>query len=178
MEAGVKILGVRELMLNLEAVGASVERASRDAIWKAGVQLERALKTKLSRPGTGKTWPTRFKTKRYSTHVASAPGQPPAVMIGRLRSSVTHNVTGRVGSELPDPGGSKNDVRGYVGTNVEYGPALEFGSTMVHPFGNQKLVSRIEPRPWLYVTIAENANEVARTVTDSLREAIKKAKKR
>ncbi len=177
MEAGVKIFGVGQLVANLEALGASVERASKDALWKAGAHLERELKIKLSRPGTGKTWPTDAKGKRYSTHVASAPGQPPAVMTGRLRSSITHNVTGRVGAELPDPGGGKDVVRGYVGTNVEYGAALEFGSSMMHPFGNQKLVSRIEPRPWLYVTIAENANEVARTVTDSLREVIRKAKK-
>jgi len=155
-----------------------VEHASRDALWKAGAELERELKIKLSRPGTGKTWPTGAKGKRYATHVASAPGQPPAVMNDRLRSSVTHNVTERPGTELPDPGGTKEIVRGYVGTNVEYGPALEFGVSMMHPFGNQKLVSRIEPRPWLYVTIAENANEVARTVTDSLKEAIKKARKR
>jgi len=180
MEAGVKVLGVRELILNLEALGADVERASKDALWEAGALLERELKIKLSRPGTGKIWPKRgVKGKRYKYHQASEPGQPPARDDDRLGASVTHNVTGRVGEELPDPGGGKGDIRGYVGTNMgDIGASLEFGVSMMHPFGNQKLVSRIEPRPWLYITIAENANEVARIVTDSLKESIKKAKKR
>ena len=178
MEAGVKIFGVRELMLNLQAIGANVERASKKALWKAGMHLERVLKQKLNQPGTGKTWPKRGikKGKRYGFHTASAPGQPPAPDEGRLKGSITHNVTGRPGTELPDPGGSKNEARGYVGTNVDYGAFLEFGVNVMHPFGNYGLMTSIEPRPWLYVTVSENANEVAEIVSDSLRDAIKKAK--
>lgn len=179
MEAGVRIYGVRELVLNLQALGADVERASKNALWKAGVHLERVLKQKLNQPGTGKTWPKRGikKGKRYGFHTASVPGQPPAPDEGRLKGSVTHNVTGRPGTELPDPGGSRTEARGYVGTNMgDIGASLEFGVDVMHPFGNYGLISSIEPRPWLYITVNENANEVAKVVSDSLKEAIKKAR--
>ena len=165
-------------MLNLQAIGANVERASKDAIWKAGALLEERLKVKLSQAGTGKTWPKRYikRGNRYGTHMASEPGQPPAVDDGRLRSSITHNVTGRPGGKLPDPGGGMGNVKGYVGTNVNYGMFLEFGVNSMHPFGNVGVTSSIEPRPWLYVTVSENANNVSNVISGSLKDAIKKAK--
>lgn len=177
MEAGVKIYGIQELIANLQALGANVERASKDAIWKAGARLERELKQELSKTGTGREYKTGAKAARYAIHRASASGQPPAVDTGRLRASVTHNVTSKPGSELPDPGGSKTKVKGHVGTNVEYGAYLEFGVSSMHPFGNVNAVSSIEPRPWLYVTVSRNANEVAGIIRESLENAIEKARR-
>jgi HK97 gp10 family phage protein len=56
---------------------------------------------------------------------ASVPGEPPRVDTGRARASITH--------EVEDDG---NMIEGYAGTNVEYGPDLEFGTsrTWKHPF--------------------------------------------
>lgn len=175
MEAGVKVYGVRELILNLQALGADVERESKNAIWKAGAFLERELKQELSKAGSGKEYKTGAKTKRYAIHQASAPGQPPAPDEGRLRASVTHNVTDKPGDDLPDPGGSKTEIRGHVGTNVGYGAALEFGVPSMHPYGNIYAQASIEPRPWLYITISRNANEVAQIIRKSLSDAIKEA---
>ena len=177
MEAGVYVRGVRELMLNLQALGADVERASRDALWKAGALLEERLKRKLSHAGTGEEYSTGAKTGRYAKHRASASGEPPAVDTGRLRSSITHTVNKSISkqysfkggsdvTDLPDPGGTKDVARGYVGTNVRYGFFLEHGTV------------NVAERPWMFVTISENANEVAGTIKDSLEDAIKKAKKK
>lgn len=180
MAAGIKVYGIREFILNLKALGADVERASKRAIWEAGAFLEKELKQELSKTGTGKIWPkTGIKKKggRYGFHTASAPGEPPAPDDSRLKASITHNVTDKPGDELPDPGGSKNEIRGHVGTNVEYGAHLEFGVPFMHPFGNVNIVSSIEPRPWMYVTISRNANEVSEIIKRSLEAAVEKARK-
>lgn len=59
------------------------------------------------------------------THQASAPGQYPASDTGRLASNVEFR--------LP----TLENLTGLVGTNIEYGPHLEFGT------------SRMAARPWL-----------------------------
>lgn len=166
MKAGVRVTGVKELIQNLERLGGNVQDASIEAIWTAGAHLEGAAKEKLSQPGTGRTYKTGRSGERYATHQASAPGEPPAVDTGELRASVTHNVTGRVGKSLPDPGGSKTKVKDYVGTNLESGAYLEFGT------------SRMKPRPWLYPTIAEEAAVVNKLIKNVLKKAIAKGKKR
>jgi len=175
MKGGVKLFGVGDMIDNLKTVGGDVQKSSRKAIFRGGAHLEGALKKKLSQSGTGREYRTGRKGKRYAMHRASAPGQPPAVDTGRLRSSITHNVTGRVGSSLPDPGGSKEKVRGYVGTNVEYGYWLERGA-MIHPFGNVDVLVPLLPRPWMLPTFEEEGGQVAKIVRSTLAEAIKKAK--
>lgn len=65
-------------------------------------------------------------TKR--DYVASAPGEPPAVMLADLRKSIKGGVEK-----------NKGKVIGFVGTDLFKGPILEFGT---HD-------NRIEPRPWL-----------------------------
>ena len=59
-------------------------------------------------------------------HMPSAPGDPPHVDTGRLRSSITHEVEY-----------NNREIEGRVGTNVEYALELEIGS------------SRIAARPFL-----------------------------
>jgi len=166
MKAGIKVTGVKELVQNLERLGGNAQDASIEALWTAGAYLEGALKERLSQAGTGRTYKTGRKGMRYATHQASAPGEPPAVDTGRLRASITHNVTGRPGRNLPDPGGSKTSVKGYAGTNLESGPHLEFGT------------SRMKARPWLYPTIVEEATAVAKLIQNVIKRAIAKAKKR
>ena len=77
----------------------------------------------------------------------SAPGEAPAVDTGRLRASITHRVEMESG-----------EVVGYVGTNVEYAPYLEFGTT------------RMKPRPFMVPAIERNRewikNKLAAVVKD------------
>jgi phage gpG-like protein len=112
-----------------------------------GFQLERYVKESM-REGGGKA------------HIPSAAGEPPHVQTGRLRSSISTNWTGsglnrgatdKVGKSssivdgVGNPGGEKLDYsiggnfKVVVGTNVEYAPALEFGSS----------ARNISPRPFM-----------------------------
>lgn len=57
----------------------------------------------------------------------SVPGEPPRVDTGRLRASISHRIIDQ---------GAGLQIVGEVGTNVEYGIDLEFGSSKNwrHPF--------------------------------------------
>jgi len=86
--------GVRRLRERAEAAAGGASPAIRGA----GLALERAMKLKLSLPGTGRRYP---RGTRY--HIASAPGQPPAVDTGAGRNSIGHELVGevlRVGAAL------------------------------------------------------------------------------
>lgn len=68
-------------------------------------------------PGVGKRG-KRLKDRR-KTHIASAPGQAPAVDEGALRASLNTEMTG--------------ETSAVVGTNMEYAEALEFGTHKMAP---------------------------------------------
>jgi HK97 gp10 family phage protein len=55
---------------------------------------------------------------KYGTHVASAPGESPAVDTGFLTNSIQVEVDG---------------LQGVVGTNAEYAMHLEFGTVKMEP---------------------------------------------
>jgi HK97 gp10 family phage protein len=74
-----------------------------------GVTATNLLKRMLSHPGSGES---------YGNHRASAPGEPPAVDTGRLRNSIDY----ALGTEST---GAYVDV----GTNVDYAPPLEHGTS-------------------------------------------------
>ena len=70
-------------------------------------------------------------------NVSKAPPAHPQVQTGRLRSSVTSKV------DIV-----RNEITGTVGTNVEYGEYLEFGT------------SRIPAYPWLFPAVEMKKNEI------------------
>lgn len=92
----------------LDGIGVGGKKGLSDV----GVVVTNRVKKRLSQRGTGRVY-----RRGRVFHQASAPGMPPAVDTGRLRSSYTW----RTGE----------DVRGpyvEIGTNVEYAPWLEFGT--------------------------------------------------
>ena len=86
------------------------------------------VKLELSHPGTGREYPRGKDT----THVASAPGEPPAVDTGRLRNSITSEV-------FRTPKGAEV----IVSANTEYAMALEVGT------------ERIAPRPYMMTVLRQ-----------------------
>ena len=67
--------------------------------------------------------------KRRRVYTASAPGEAPAVLTGRLRQSVAGTVVIEGGQ-----------IVGRVGTDLEYGRELEFGT------------KKVAARPWLKIS--------------------------
>jgi hypothetical protein len=90
---------------------AAVERGVRAAT----IDAKGLLIGILSQPGTGRAY-----ERKTVTHVASAPGEPPAPDTGRLRNSTQSEV-------LATPDGAL----GIVSVNTEYAAALELGTDKI-----------------------------------------------
>ena len=71
----------------------------------------------------------------------SQPGQPPRVLHGLLRNSISHRTELRRGS-----------ITIYVGANTKYARALEFGNPKGH----------LKPRPYLRPALAKNKDKALR----------------
>jgi len=124
---------------NDAALRARVERATmRGVVRVTEAVRNEAIALILNTQKTG-----RIYTRRGVTHQASAPGEPPASNTGRLVNSIqtvydTKNLTGT------------------VGTSVEYGGYLEFGT------------QTIEPRPFLRPALATHRRSLSRIIKDEI----------
>jgi len=117
----VELDGFNALLEQLQDLGKVGEEVIEDTITDLVMDTHANAVDGIQRgPKTG-----RIYRRGTVTHQASAPGQYPASDTGRLASNVRF--------ELPS-GGS---MTGRVGTNIQYGAYLEFGT------------SRMEARPWL-----------------------------
>lgn len=88
----------------------------------------------------------------YGRHTASKPGYPPNTDTGRLVGSIKW--------EFEDKG-----MVGIVGTNLDYGKMLEFGT------------SKIAERPWLSRAYYEKQKEILELINNVYNEAVKKVSK-
>lgn len=96
-------------------------RIADDMTDKAGLVVEKTIArihetvdAEFAAPKHGATYERGGKE-----HVASAPGEPPAVDIGNLANSVQHTMTG--------------DTEGEVDVGAEYGLDLELGTVNMAP---------------------------------------------
>lgn len=129
--------------IGLDTLGAEefekLRPGSEAAILRACLHYEGAVKRKLSGKRSGRIYRIG---KRGIVHQASAPGEPPAVLLGRLRNSITHVVNW-----------DGDNVSGEVGTNVVYAPILEFGGVTWNG-------GRILPRPFMEPTFLEEEDRI------------------
>lgn len=108
----------------LQRVTQALSVAHKGAVKRAALVLQGEIKKTLSQPGRGRTYKSRGVTSRLARkgtkkrakqeHVASAPGDPPAVDTGFLRASVVLN--------------PQSDGTVHVGPAAEYAAALEYGT--------------------------------------------------
>lgn len=130
--------------ITLEWHGEKVSKRIRD---EATLRVTRAgehLRTSVLETLSGSRHGRRYRvpgTRRFYT--ASAPGEPPAVRLGRLRQSIRAKVEKR-----------RAEVSSSVGTDLDYGDYLERGT------------SRMAPRPWLKRTFDEQQDELERIITE------------
>ena len=107
-------------------VSDAINRVSNDRLNDLGHLLVREIREVISQKGTGKVY-----KRRGRVHVASAPGRPPVIWYGGLHGSIFFIVTEAGPVFLM-----------HVGTNLEYGKQLEFGTR-----------EHVAARPWLGVTL-------------------------
>lgn len=120
--------------MQLAKLQRGVSAGIMEALSAAAIVFESQAKVVLSEPGRGRLYVKTEPQRRV--HRASAPGQPPAVDTGKLRQSVSHRPAGARAVE--------------VGTPLQYGEDLEFGT------------SKVKPRPWLSVAIVQGRHEAQR----------------
>lgn len=80
----VTLEGAERLQAQLNRMRGTMKNNARKVITLEALEIQRELRKKLSQPGTG-----RMYRKGNVVHVASAPGEPPAVDTGRYRNSIT-----------------------------------------------------------------------------------------
>lgn len=113
---------------------------------KAGIHLQKEITKELTKVGTGKAYKI---SKTGADHIASAPGEPPAVLTGHLSKSVMVE---------------KDNENVYVGVKgVPYAKRLEFGF-----FGRDSL-GRLyvqEPRPFFLSTFNRELENIKRIMKE------------
>jgi HK97 gp10 family phage protein len=123
---------VDDLINDFRAYGEKVYTNVGKAVLKGCLTVERAAKESIVGP----------------SNEVSEPGDPPKIKTGRLRASITHRIV------YEDA-----QVVGEVGTNVEYGIYLEYGT------------SKMAPRPFLGPALDENAEEINEAIEKAEMEA-------
>lgn len=121
------------------AVLTLATQANNDAMHKATLLVERDVKRSFPKVGTGRIYrrDVRSKTKKTKIHIASAPGQPPAIDTGHLRSSIQSKVQVR-----------GINVLGEVGSDMPYSLYLELGTRTM------------EKRPYLMPTVRKDKRKI------------------
>ncbi len=147
--------GADDLVKSLERLGSDAEEAMIDVITDLVTDTQQYSVDGInSGPATGAVYDSIFRTingrvvpvgprsgnNLSATHQASAPDEYPMSDTGRLASNII--------TLLP----SGSSIEGQVGTNIEYGTFLEFGT------------SRMAARPWLMPSFEKAKVNVAKEV--------------
>lgn len=118
------------------------------ALTRATLYYEGRVKLKLRNipPRTGRIYIIRGRE-----HQASAPGEPPALLSGDLRKSITHT----------DVTWEGNEAHTEVGSGMPYARILEFGGEIKRRTKKGKeYVIRILPRPYFSATWIEEEAKI------------------
>lgn len=138
----ISIEGMDELVAKLQALGATDEMIVKGSMAGALV-LEGAVKVSMQNSHGGRTY-----TRGQKTHVASAPGQPPAIDYGVLINSI---------QSKEDQGGA------MVFTNAEAAVPLEFGT------------ARMQARPFMRPGVENNKEAIINAVAVTVKRLIEEA---
>jgi len=126
------------LTSKIPQINAELKRRANALVVRTAARIETTAKLSFVEPKTGREYKRGGKT-----HIASAPGEAPAVDTSQLTNSVQREPTG--------------DASAVVGTNVEQALHTEFGT------------SRMEPRPWLGPAFEEAAESFEKGVKELLK---------
>ena len=156
--------GADDLVKSLERLGSSAEEAMIDVITDLVTDTQQNAVDGIDNgPATGAVYDSIFRTingrvvpvgprsgnNLSATHQASAPGEYPMSDTGRLSSNIIKVVP------------SASSIEGQVGTNIEYGTFLEFGT------------SRMAARPWLMPSFEKAKNDVSKKLNQAIMQLLK-----
>jgi hypothetical protein len=133
--------------LVVELVAESLQ-AAENAVNDAAQYTRGAVVEKLAGARTGRVY--RVPGTRTATYRASAPGEPPAVMLGNLRKNVN-------ASKAVVDGNTVSAEVGVDGQIVPYARRLEFGGFSTAANGARVYVA---PRPYLRPTFFEQESVI------------------
>ena len=143
MQITIQEYGIDDLLRRVNSMADPTQaRATRRRMLRAGIRvIERETKALLEGSRTGHTY-----TYKSRTHVASAPGEAPAVDTGNLKNSLrVLEVT---------------DERASFGTSADYAAYLEFGTR------------HMAARPYLRPAAENSTEDVERVMTAVADEAL------
>ncbi len=143
----VKMEGADRLKRKVKRMPREVTKGIRVAVAQSLFQVQGDVQRLIQR-GTrsGKIY-QKYKPRRE--HRASAPGEPPKTDTGRLVSEIKVDIDG-------------DGLGGAVGTNLNYGEWLEFGTT------------QMAARPWLGPTFRRLEAGIKRRIAAAVTAAIRK----
>lgn len=98
-----------KLKSNLGQLNQQLERKAAKLVERTAFNLQTRMRTDMAEEKHG---------RKYGRHIASAPGESPAVDTGFLTNSLQVEAEG---------------TTAYVGTNAEYAEVLEFGGVNLEP---------------------------------------------
>lgn len=131
---------------NFVLVKGKLKEDMRQNVINAAIYLVGQIKKKL---GTGQRTGKVYKVPgtKNKTYTASAPGEPPAVMLSNLITSITYQLT------VDTP----TEIAAQVGTNIEYARRLEFGFFDTDSLGRQY---NMPARPYFRSTYIEHKEKI------------------
>lgn len=148
-----KIEGLEETLRAFDKLGDDAAKELKKAVYGSLNDVKNTAIKKMQRERKSGRVYKRGKGRNLSpTHKASAPGEAPAVDTGSLVNSI---------KVMP-----VNDSLGYVGTKLDYGFWLEYGTKDL----------KLKERPWLRPSLEENREKIMERFRKALQRAIEAVK--
>lgn len=151
MSFRVKMTGADRLQRKLRDVPRSATKDMEKAIAKSLVEVQGEAQRGIQRGSRSGRLYQKYKPRRQ--HRASAPGEMPKTDTGRLVSEIKVEI-------------DSDRLGGAVGTNLDYGEYLEFGT------------STMEARPWLHPTFERLKRRITARLRKAMQMAIRKVARR
>lgn len=139
-----------QIAVRLAKREAAIKEAVQDALGLAGDRLSAHVLMKMREPKHGRV----YKRGKKRVHIASAPGEYPAIDTSNLISRINARIVWE--GSLAKLSFGLHDV-----TSVVYGAYLEFGT------------SKMAPRPWLRPTWEALKDDIVRDLEEAVRSAVR-----
>jgi len=142
----VKVIGIGKAQAALSLFSSNVEKDVKQVVAESAFAIDRWAKESISAEKHGKLYKRIYLGgQRIKNQRASAPGEAPATLTGRLKTSI-------------HPSFSVDEFTAEIGSSLKYSSYLEHGT------------SKMAARPWLLPVFEEIRPEFIRQVREVVRQ--------